>query len=237
MRINRFLKASSSSGNALIIILVGVALFAALLFAMTQNRTTFIKQIATEEARLNAGEMIQYGDSLRLIIDKMMTVNNVLESNSSGNGILFSADEAHAAYGAPGDQPTTELFNKNGGGAPYKTPPQDACASGCSYEFTGQIRVTDVNTAKYELSMVVAGLTQEACELINAIQKNGWSSVPTGGALTLLRFDGTNYGDTGGGNAFSLTGAGNEFVGLKSFCYQESGGGQRYIFVHVLHGR
>lgn len=220
-------------GNAMFLVLIGVALFAALIFAIAGDRGDLQGTLGEEEARLVASEMIQYGDSLRLITAKMLRVGGVADTNTAGHGILFSAQSAHADYGVAGAQPTTEIFHASGGGASYQAPPAGACPAACAYEFTGQLNITGVETAsKYELAMILSGVDSKVCQYINSIQQRGWSTIPAGALITLERFDGTNYGDTGGGNTLTLAAG---FTGLRSFCYEMTSGAN--VFVHVLHGR
>lgn len=222
-------------GNALFLVLLGVVLFAALSFAVIKGWSGGGKATTGEQSRLTAAELIQYGNGLRIIADRLMLMNGVSDTNASGNGILFSATGANAAYGAAGAQPATEIFHASGGGAIYQAPPADACLSACAYEFTGQYTVTGVGSnARPELAMIVIDIPQDVCQKANAILGHGWATVPTGGALTLVRFSGSNYG---GGSAVTLTGGGNEFVGKRAFCYRESTGGERYIYLQTIRGR
>lgn len=226
-------------GNALIMVLIGVALFAALTFAVMGSRDGSVSRTGKEDLSTTASEMISYANSLRTLTDKMLMLDNVQETNAGGNGILFAAAGAHADYGVPGTQPRTEIFHASGGGSMYVTPPAGACASACAYEFTGQMLVTDVNSnARYELALVVPGLTLALCQQINKNLQRGWTTVPTEDTLSLERFNG-KYGEDGTfpGNQITLTGTSNEFNGLRTFCYREAGGGQRYIFVNILRGR
>lgn len=224
---------TKQEGNALFLVLIGVVLFAALVFAIASGRDGMRSSASKEQARLLASEMIQYGDALRLVTERMLRVGGVDDSNSAGNGILFSAPAANAAYGVPGAQPATEIFHASGGGLTYETVPAGACTAACAYEFTGQLNIAGVGTAsKYELSMIVSGLDPVVCEYINITQQRGWAAVPAGALLTLTRFDGTSYGDMGGANPLTLAAG---FSGLRSFCYEMPSGTN--VFVHVLRAR
>lgn len=225
-------------GNIIFIVLLAVMLFAALAFVISKDWGQSSNIPSQEQARLDASEMISYGTAIRPVIDRMILLSGASDINTSGTGILFAAPNAHADYGTAGTQPTTEVFHASGGKLTYQAPPQSACVSACAYEFTGQYTVTGVgDNGKSELAMVVPNLTQTTCEKVNSLQNLGWASVPTGGVLALARFDGTNYGDNGGPDPVTLTGAGNAFVGKRTFCYRESGGGQRYILLMVVRGR
>ncbi len=231
MRPNTFTR-----GNAVFIILIAISLFGGLSYALTQNWRGIDSTTTEEQARLTATELIQHGNTLRPIIDRMMLLNNVLDTNTSGTGILFAATGANAAYGVPGAQAETELFHAYGGKAPYQKPPSNACvSSSCAYEFSGQYTVTGVkNNSNPELVMLVIDIKQAVCEKINNLLNTGWASIPTDGDLTLTRFSGSNYG---GANAVTLTGGANEFVNKRTFCYRESGGSQRYIYLNVVRAR
>ncbi len=229
---------ASERGNVLVIILIGIVLFVGLIFAISKNWAGISSMSTQEQARLSAVELLQYGNGLRPIVDRMLLLGGVSDTNTSGNGILFSASGANAAYGAVGAQPTTEIFNSSGGNAVYMTPSPATCLSTCSYEFSGQYTVTGVGSdSKSELVMLVVDIPQNICEKANSLLSLGWAGVPAGGALTLTRFNGTNYGDLGGANPITLTGGANEFVGKRAFCYRESAGAQRYIYLHVIRAR
>ena len=95
--------------------------------------------------------------------------------------------------------------------------------------------VTGVGTgAKSELALLAIDIDANVCQKTNEILNNGWTTPPTGTALTLTRFSGSNYGDGGGANPITLGGV---FTGKKAFCYRESSGSQRYIYLHVLRAR
>lgn len=223
----------SDSGNVLFIILLAVGLFAALAYAITSGRSTPLSAATIEQKRFHAEEMLQFGNGLRQVIDHMIIMEGVSDTNTAANGILFAATGADASYGVVGAQPKTEVFHSSGGKATYISPETTACSSACAYEFTGQATVTDVGSASPELAMVVLNVDSVVCNLINQVAKNGLTTIPTAGEMTLARFDGTNYGT----NPITFTGGASEFVGLRSFCYRESAGAQRYIFVHVLRSR
>lgn len=228
------------NGNAVFYVLIVVLLFALLSFAMTTNRSNIEIISQKEQSRLQANEMIEYGSSLRDIIEKMILLGRASDTNAGGKGILFSSPDADPAYGVPNVQPATEIFNAAGGKAFYQKPSPELCKTpGCVYEFTGQYTVTGVlNDAKSELSMIVADINPIVCQMVNDLLSHGWATIPTGPVLTAVtRFDGLNYGDLGGANPLTLTGASNEFVGKRTLCYQEDAGLGRYIFLYVLRSR
>jgi len=217
-----------NDGNALFIILIGIALLAALTYAIAGNRTEGTKNTTREQARLASTEMVQFGDAVRTTVDKMLALGTATDTSAT----LFAATGANAGYGAPGTNPSSEVFNTGGGGLSYASPPANACApaSPCVYDFTGQIAVTGVG-ATWTIAMIVLNVDPTVCAQINSNQQTGLSTIPTGAAIaTQTRFNGANYGTNGITLAAGMS-------SLRSFCYRESSGAQRYIFVHVIRAR
>jgi hypothetical protein len=210
------------------VVLIAVALFAALSYAMMRGTQGSQNMLTSEEANIIASEIVQYGDSLRPIIDKMLLLNGVLDTDSpAGSGILFDAP------GSGVSPLTRELFDPTGGNAPYTPPPPQACLSTCAYTFTGQILVTGVGSGtNYDLSMILASVPLQVCQMINVVLGLGTpaSTPPTDAALATIPFNGTNYGTSG----ITLAGAG--ITGNHAFCYQEASGGP-YIYVNVIRSR
>lgn len=220
----------STRGNAMFLILIGVIMFAALIYAISSNWRTSGSIATVQQASLNADDLIEYGNGLRLPINRMLQLGGVTDTN-----IWFAATGADPAYGAVGANPTAEVFNASGGTATYQTPPAAACKSTCVYDFTGQYSITGVGTSAPELVMLAIDIDATVCQKVNDLLKTGWTTVPVDATLTsLVRFNGSTYGSS---PAITLTGASNEFVGKQSFCYRETGGSQRYIYLHVIRVR
>jgi len=231
-------KNSHHSGNAIFFILIGVVMFAALIFTMTRGMNTSNKLTTEEEANLAATEVLSYGNTIRTVVEQLLLLKGASDINTGGNGILFSAPSASIDYGTFGDQPSTEIFNTLGGKVIYQIPAASICSISCKYEFTGQYTITGVGgDTKAELALVVAGMDSNVCKRTNSMLGHKWSYIPTGSELTLTRFDGLNYSDNGGANPITLTGGSNEFVAQRAFCYQESTGGRRNILVYVIKPR
>jgi len=189
--------------------------------------------MTTEEARTTASEIVQYGDSLRPLIDKMLLMNGISDTNTSGNGILFDAP------GTGSGTATQELFNPSGGNAPYVTPPPHACLSTCSYVFSGQYTFTGAGYSgtNAELAMVLAHVPLQVCQMVNVIVglsgATTTSSPPVYGALTdtPVAFNNTsNYG-TLSGDAINIS------TSSHALCYQEGSGAGPYIYVNAVRAR
>ena len=206
------------------IVFIAIGLFGALCFIMARDNGGNMTAMSSEQARLNAAEIIQYGNSLRQIVDRMMLLGGVSDTDSpAGAGILFDAP------GAGSTPLTRELFESTGGNAAYMAPPPGACNSTCAYVFSGQYTVTGVGSdANPELTMLLVDVPQQVCQMVNTVLGLG-SAIPTGTALTTVApFNGTNYGAA---TAITLAG------GQRALCYQEATGAGRYIYVNVIRAR
>ena len=206
----------------MILILGAVVLFAILSYVVTSSSKGSQLTMTADEARLTADEIVQYGNGLRPLVDKMMLMNGVLDTDSpAGSGILFDAPGSGSA------PLTRELFDPTGGNAPYTAPPPAACSSTCAYVFSGQYTLSGVGPNP-ALSMLLVGVPQQVCQMINVNMGLG-TTIPTGGTLTTLTpFNGTNYGAA---TAITLA------TSSHALCYKESSGAGRYIYVNVIRAR
>ncbi len=110
-------KNDSENGNAIFLILVAIALFAGLSYAVTQAKRSNQNAVDTEKAILSSAAMTQYPASLRTSVVRMVF------SGKSVSTIKFNRPDNF------GDVPEELLlFHPKGGGAPYKNPPEDVMA-------------------------------------------------------------------------------------------------------------
>jgi len=106
-------KTEKEKGNALFMILIAVALFAALSYAVTQSGRSG-GGIDKEKAIIEAAQVIQYASSLRNEITKMRVIGGVTSS-----ALDFDAPGS-AGYNAP--VPENEVFNPLGGDQVWEIP-------------------------------------------------------------------------------------------------------------------
>lgn len=114
----------NQNGNALFLILIAVALFAALSYAVTQSS----RQTGTqnkETLRLQAGELLQYGAQLQHAAQRMKLINGCKEGQLSfnadwdGDGQVrndLSSDQANTTSPSDG---RCRFFANNGGNVPF----------------------------------------------------------------------------------------------------------------------
>ncbi len=106
------------SGNALFLILIAVALFAALSYAITQSGRGG-GTISREQSVISASQITQYPASLRMVATRMVL------TGTAPTAVSFD------------DTAGTGVFAADGGGAIYQTPPANIGAASCDYAVLG----------------------------------------------------------------------------------------------------
>ena len=122
---------SSVSGNALFLILIAVALFAALSYAVTQSSRSGTNVMDDEQAELIASTILDYGAQVRLAVNRVRTVNGCRKTEVSfwtehtKRQAEWSgwADNFYLNSNSPDDK-RCHIFDPNGGNlnSPYTLP-------------------------------------------------------------------------------------------------------------------
>lgn len=214
---------SKQSGNALLIIMIGVALFAALMMVITRNNR--YDTGSTEKAAIDAQLITSYADKINGAVQSLMLQNRCMASqlgfSSTGSGTCQVYDHSGA-----------------GGGMTYQTPPAEAVdtasatADGSSlagsYYVEGNVVVTNAGSTSPDLIFVMPFVTQAVCAQINQITSNS-TSIPT---VAADAFDGTTYTGTYA-STYTLTTSGTT---NSSGCFQSTGSkpGAGYHYYSVL---
>ena len=122
---------SSVSGNALFLILIAVALFAALSYAVTQSSRSGTNVMDDEQAELIASTILDYGAQVRLAVNRVRTVSGCRKTEVSfytlqtirTAGSTTFADNYYLNTNSPDDN-RCHIFDPNGGNlnSPYTLP-------------------------------------------------------------------------------------------------------------------
>lgn len=162
-------------GNVLFLILIAVALFAALSYAVTSSSRSGGGDAGGETSLINSAQITQYPASVRTAIIRMIvrgvTTEQLLfddpgEFGTATTGIDTAADEERA------------VFHPNGGGATYVTAPPEVMESGnqgtwffSSFYEVGNIGTSEIGAATSALGNdVIAflpGIKQAICVKLN----------------------------------------------------------------------
>jgi hypothetical protein len=156
----------SERGNVLFLILIAVALFAALSYAVTQSSRTGGGATDGESNLVNSAQVTQYPASVRTAMVRMQ-INGV-------DAAQFNFDRP-TAFGTTCDAaPGPCVFHPGGGGATSVTAPPEIMASGLqgTWIFTSDFAISNIGTtgatnASNDIIAFLPGVKQSICERIN----------------------------------------------------------------------
>lgn len=166
------------SGNVLFLILIAVALFAALSYAVTQSTRSGAGSGDNETALINSAQLTQYPASVRTAVVRMVI------GGTDVNNIEFNPP---SDYGSLSDN-SVGVFHPSGGGATFSTSPADfmdptgltlTSAQNLStgeWAYNGEnqidlIGTTNTTAATDDTADIIAflpGITQTLCRRINS---------------------------------------------------------------------
>lgn len=164
---------SSESGSALFYILIGIVLFAALSFTVSQiNRGG--GDINRELYQLQGSEILQFGRALQTAV-RTMKIDGINDTQFNfDNPIITGYDHGGCTTTA------CEVFSRDGGGVSYIIPHEDwfdsAQSGGSHYGewlFSGRNEIVGVNTdgggggASVELLLILPWLRKDLCVQLN----------------------------------------------------------------------
>jgi len=171
-------KTQTESGNALIYVLIAIALFAALSFTLArQTDTSETGTLSDDRAELYATQMISYSAQIKLAIDQMLfTGANI--------GALDFTDPSDAAFnsGTQKDR-SNRVFHPEGGGViKGRLDAMAVSESGTDPEagwYLGRFNSVEwTASAADDVILVAYQIREEVCAKINE-KINGSSVIPT----------------------------------------------------------
>ncbi len=224
----------SKNGNVLFLILIAVALFAALSYAITQSsRGGGSEGVSPEKARIAASEILQYALLVEETVKRIRIINGCSDFQLSFQNIL---DANHINPGAPADK-RCHIFDAAGGGlAPRKfllsgvnRLPNYATRSTIPY-----IGTTCTDASCVELYFWLRTIDKVVCMEFNKLVNfdNAANDAPTLSGFYGTPFQGTyTYGNTPAG-----------FNGKYSGCHRDASeidanGNPYYDFYHLILAR
>ncbi len=234
---------NKESGNVLFLILIAVALFAALSYAVTQSTRSGSGSTDREQSLIGSAVLTQYPTALRTSIVRMVL------GGTAANQLLF---EAPSAFGSISSNRL--VFHPDGGGASFQDGPVDVMAGTApgTWAHNMQLNVRnigrDTGANSNDLIAFLPGVSESACLRINQQMGIGTSGagvcdafnngVPT---VNLTNTNITTNMVTGytvpgtPAQALACT-SGTAFTGRASGCFWDSdivsGGG--YVFYSVI---
>ncbi|MEM6811556.1 MAG: hypothetical protein AAF549_03720 [Pseudomonadota bacterium] len=156
------------SGNVFIIILVGIFLFASLLYVFSRSAQKGTGNIGKQQAQIAAQEILNYARSIE------DSLNRLRQRNCSENDISFD-NEINTEYfnaNSPTDPNKCHIFDDEGGQLIYQSPNKNWTLSEQEWQFNASFQVTDIGTtcnnpSCADLNLHLADITNDICRNIN----------------------------------------------------------------------
>lgn len=152
-------------GSVFVIILIAVALFAALSYAVFEGGQAGESSLTKEQSKLAAQEIISMADSIAMAVSKLRL------SRCDETQLNFDTPQTGGIYAnasAPADD-SCDIFKPAGGHVGYVSVPTNYQRDGGwpQYGFLSQYKVENIGTANTELVLWVWDLTMPVCTEIN----------------------------------------------------------------------
>lgn len=230
----------SESGNVLFLILIAVALFAALSYAVTQSSRSGGGDASSETNLVNSATITQYPSSIRTAMIRMMVSNSVDPTDLNFNAPPYT-DLNTATLQSEG---VFYPANGGGGGATYTTAPADVMADGSAgtWFFSGSYAIENVglDTAGTgnDIIAFLPGVKSGICDKINTelgiptTDRIMTADIDVEAAAVQMDHDYTfpsaitaTIGTTGGAASFD---------GQPFGCFEDNNGSGENIYYHVL---
>jgi hypothetical protein len=215
---------SSQKGNILFLILIAVALFAALSYAVSQTMRQGSGGVSEEKTRVETVYIHQFPTSVRQAIVRVKLSHKLTDTE-----ISFAHPET-VAYGVFGTDPEKEVFHPQGGKIPYQTVPV-GLNDGSDWIFNGSLEIdgvgsTDGTGAGSDLVAFLPGISLDVCRYINK-ELSGSLTTPVNitvaGETTV--FTGTF--------SYAATISDPALNGKAAFCYRSTTL-NKYVYYEVL---
>ena len=164
------MNSKSNSGNILFIILIAVALFAAITYAVTQSTRSGSGNATNESKSLDASDLIAYAGLIQSTIQRMVV-----------GGCSLSTIDFLGTNGTSPSNGSCNVFNAtNGGKLPARYENKWWADPGAKHlYFSDGHPVANVGSGANEITMMLIGADSGVCDQIN--KKAGITSKLTGG--------------------------------------------------------
>lgn len=233
---------NSCHGNILFLILIAVALFAALSYAVTSSSRSGGGNASKESAQLSASRVLNFGTAAQVAIQRMMAARGLQITDIRLENDVYKTKNGTLSPGALGNpaNPEVYLFHPSGGGLPAQTfadisvPCSVGCTGGSILPGHPQFvwtNIPDNGSTTSDPSLFIASLSDEICNAIN--NKFDIQTIPNlNVAKTALA--GSTSPPVVAAATGSTTADLDTVKGKTVFCLKESASPFRNIFIQVL---
>ena len=240
MRKGRFEKAegiryAGQSGNVLFLILIAVALFAALSYAVTSSTRTSGGTASNETNLISSAQITQFPASVSTAVIRMII------SGVSVDEIRFNRPEDDEFDNL--DSVDIGVFHPNGGGVSYTPAPADVMDGNKPGEwiFNAELEVPDIGLSGVGGNDIIAylvGLRKSICMKINEEYGIG-ATIPELDSSRASEYetrmidDGSTDYEIPEDDVPDIDDGSGSFDGQPFGCFQDGGGGD-YVYYHVV---
>jgi hypothetical protein len=180
---------AGESGNVFFLIMIGVVLFAALMFTFSKGARQGGGSISRKAAEVAAIDILDYVQSVE------RGTQRVLSKECSENDISFyvptepsTADFEHS----PDSPDKCNVFNSAGGAIGYQSPPPDSGAT--VWRFSGANAVPGIASTGNDLIIWLPYINESVCDALNARLGAGDTPSQVAGTIDYAGFKGSFSG-------------------------------------------
>ena len=153
----------SEEGNVLFLILIAVALFAALSYAVTQSGGSGSGSAGEETNLIRGAQLTQYPSNVKQAVTRMLIGGGIAKQD-----IVFDPPSNFSTDLDTDTKKSEAVFHPNGGGAPFQKEAKlgsDVVAG--EWKYVGTEAVKNLGTNKPELMMFAAKIPTGICQSVN----------------------------------------------------------------------
>ena len=233
MTVNKY---NTASGNVLFLILIAVALFAALSYAVTSSSRTGNQGGSAERAKLKASQLIQYTSSVAQAVTRMRVMNRCAETEISFENPVVTG---YVNANAPSNK-ECDVYEPDGGalswrkGDDFRT--NDFIVAPATFWSTdfwifGGQSIQGLGTSASDLVMYLR-LNADDCLAVN--QLKNINSIPKDADIGANTFNGTYITPVA---VLVDEAQGSDLTGHHYGCFDEVSIADTYFYYHVLIAR
>jgi type II secretory pathway pseudopilin PulG len=230
----------SENGNALFIVLIGVALFVALTQAVMNTGRMNETSLSQEKAGIVASQVMRYGENIRKAIERVQLLNGCewheISTHHPDSDSYFQNNNSTS----PVDE-SCHIYSKNGGQAYFikRNPATDPSDTSRNIEYTfssrGQYNGVGIDNLT-DLSIILNNIPKEICLAFNRLALK-IDTIPTDNfyASWTSRWNGTVYLDNSNDSAAKLGDSGSpELHGKYEGCMQHTVNSKYKIYMIMI---
>ncbi|MCB9990535.1 MAG: hypothetical protein H6867_04025 [Rhodospirillales bacterium] len=165
---------TAESGNAFFMVMVGVVLFAALMYTFSRGARQGGENMTEKQAQIAATDIISYAQSAERAVNRVYSKSRSENAISFENGIVGGYTNANC----PASNNRCKVFNSDGGGISWSS--ADNFASPSPWLFSGENTVAGIGQdGNADLLLILPQLSSVVCREIN--EALDISAMPTDG--------------------------------------------------------